>query len=246
MRGRLNGKVAVVTGAASGLGAATARLFHAEGARVVLGDVSGGQKEVADELGDGAVAVHVDVTQRAEVENLIRTATDTFGRLDCVINVAGIDGPLAPAATISEEEFRKVFEVNVVGPLHVMQTALPQLVDAGGGAIVNVASSSAVKAFPMMGAYTASKSALIALSRAFAVENIGYGVRVNVVNPGAMDTPMARALPPEMFEGATAATPIQRPADPAEVAEGILFLASDAASFAVASVVTLDGGMAAS
>lgn len=245
MSQRLAGKTAVITGAGSGLGRATAELFHREGARVVLGDVSGKQDEVAAALGDGAVAVQVDVRERDQVAVLVQTAIESFGALDVVANVAGVDGDLIPSADVSDEEFERVLDINLKGPWRVMQAAVPVMAARGGGAIVNVASSGAVKAFPLMGAYATSKAGLIALSRAFAVETIGQGIRVNVVNPGAIDTPLARALPPEYQEAAVTATPIKRYADPREIAEAILFLASDASSFAMASVVTVDGGMTA-
>lgn len=243
MPGRLDGKVAVITGAGSGLGKATAELFHAEGAEVVLGDISGSQDDVAAALGDRALAVQVDVTRRGEVDALIQAAVDAFGGLDVVANVAGVDGELLPVADVSEESFQRVFDVNLKGPLYVMQAAVPLMAANGGGSIVNVASASAAKAFPLMGAYASSKAALIALSRAFAVENIGHGIRVNAVSPGAIDTPLARALPPEMFDGAVAATPIKRAAEPHEIAEALLFLASEESAFATASLVFMDGGM---
>ena len=176
---------------------------------------------------------------------MIAAAIEAFDGLDVVVNVAGIDGALIPAADVEDEEFDRVLDVNLKGPWRVMQAAVPELIARGGGAIVNVASSGAVKAFPLMGAYATSKAGLIALSRAFAVENIAHGIRVNVVNPGAIDTPLARALPQEYQDAAVSGTPIQRFAEPREIAEAILFLASDASSFAMASVVTVDGGMTA-
>lgn len=243
MSGRLVGRVAVITGAGSGVGKAAAELFHSEGAKVVLGDVSGRQDDVAAALGDGALPVQVDVTRRDEVEALIRAAVDTFGGLHAVANVAGIDGELTPAAAISDADFQRVMDVNLKGPLYAMQAAVPLMAENGGGSIVNVASATTKKAFPLMGSYACSKAALIALSRTFAVENADHGVRVNVVSPGAIDTPLARALPPEMFDAAVAATPIKRPAEPREIAEALLFLASDESAFATASVIDVDGGM---
>lgn len=245
MSRRLDGKVAVITGAGSGLGKATAELFHDEGAKVVLGDISGNQESVAEALGDGALAVQVDVTRRTEVQALVQAAVDAFGGLDVVANVAGIDGELIAVADVSEESFQRLFDVNLKGPFYAMQAAVPIMAANGGGSIVNVASASAAKAFPMMGAYATSKAALIALTRAFAVENIGHGIRVNAVSPGAIDTPLARALPPAMFDGAVAATPIKRPADPREIAEALLFLASEESAFATASLMFMDGGMSA-
>ncbi|MEZ0365897.1 SDR family NAD(P)-dependent oxidoreductase [Mycobacterium sp. pUA109] len=243
MTQRLAGKTAVITGAGSGLGRATAALFHREGAQVVLGDISGQQNEAADQLGRNALAVSVDVTRPDQVASLIRAAVTEFGALDVVANCAGIDGELTPAAAISNANMQRVFDVNFMGPFHAMRAAIPVLIERGGGSIINVASATTEKAFPMLAAYAASKSALVSLTRAFGAEYAAAGIRVNVVSPGVIDTPLSRAFPPEMFDGAVQATPIKRPATPEDIANALLFFASDDSAFATAGTLFVDGGM---
>jgi NAD(P)-dependent dehydrogenase (short-subunit alcohol dehydrogenase family) len=243
MSARLDGKVAVITGAGSGLGRATAALFHREGAQVVLGDITGNEKEVAGGLGEGAFAVSADVTQPAEVDALIAAAVTEFGGLDILANCAGIDGELTPAAQISDATMRRVLEVNFMGPFFTMRAAVPVMLERGGGSIINVASATTQKAFPMLGAYAASKSALISLTRSFGADHAAQGIRANVVSPGVIDTPLSRAFPPEMFDGAVAMTPIKRPATPEDVAYALLYLASDESSVVTLATFAIDGGM---
>jgi NAD(P)-dependent dehydrogenase (short-subunit alcohol dehydrogenase family) len=240
---RLAGKTAVITGAGSGLGRATAELFSREGARVVLGDISGQERDVADQIGPTAVAVSVDVTQRDQVEALIHTAVTEFGTLDVLVNCAGVDGDLTPAAEISDANMQRVFDVNFLGPFYAMRAAIPILIDGGGGSIINITSASTEKAMPFLAAYAASKAALVSLTRAFGVEYAAAGVRVNAVSPGVIDTPLARAIPPEMFAGAVQATPAKRPASPEDIAGALLFFASDESAFATAGTLFVDGGL---
>jgi NAD(P)-dependent dehydrogenase (short-subunit alcohol dehydrogenase family) len=246
MSGRLDGKVAVITGAGSGLGRATAGLFHREGAKVVLGDISGRQDEVAGELGDGALAVQVDVTSREQNEALIARAVEAFGGIDVLACCAGVDGELAAGAEISDESLRTVIEVNLWGPFHAMRAAVPRMIERGGGSIITIASATTDKAIPMLGAYATSKAALVRLTRGFGTEYIAQGIRSNVVSPGAIDTPLSRALPPAMFDASVEATPIGRPAEPEEIAQAILFLASDESSFVTAASFAVDGAMSVS
>jgi len=243
---RLAGKVAVITGAGSGLGRATATVFHREGAKVVLGDISGREKEVADLLGRDAVPVSVDVAQPDQVDALIRTAVSEFGRLDVLANIAGIDGELTPAVSISDANMQRVLAVNFWGPFYAMRAAVPVMRAAGGGSIINIATASTEKVFPMLGAYAASKAALVSLTRAFGAEHAAEGIRVNAVSPGVIDTPLARAFPPGVFEAAFEGTPIKRPAAPEEIANAVLFFASVDSSFATASTLFVDGGMSVS
>jgi NAD(P)-dependent dehydrogenase (short-subunit alcohol dehydrogenase family) len=218
-------------------------MFHREGAKVVLGDITGNEKQVADELGDGAFAVTGDVTKPDDVDALIGAAISEFGGLDVLANCAGIDGDLTPAVQISEANMRRVVDVNFMGPFFTMRAAVPLMLQRGGGSIINVASATTQKAFPMLGAYAASKSALISLTRSFGADHAAQGIRANVVSPGVIDTPLSRAFPPELFDGAVAATPIKRPATPEDIAYALLFLASDESCAATLATFAIDGGM---
>ncbi|HZZ48780.1 MAG TPA: SDR family oxidoreductase [Pseudonocardia sp.] len=242
MTGRLTGKVAVITGAGSGLGAAMAETFVREGAKVLVADVSGHQKQVADDIGDGCIAVQVDVTQSTEVRSLLERAVSEFGRLDILCNNAGIDGHVAPTGEYPEDEFDKVWAVNGRGVFLGMRHAIPLMLESGGGSIVNTASMASSVAFPGMPAYCASKGAVEMLTKTAAAEYAGKGIRVNAICPGPIRTGITDSLPPELIAGVVAATPIGRYGDPSEVANLALFLASDESSFITGTAVLIDGG----
>lgn len=239
---QLDGKVAVVTGAGSGIGAAIAAALHAEGARVVVADISGAQEEVAKRLGERCRPVHVDVSSGTDVQAMLQTALDEFGRLDIVCNNAGIDGELAPLGDCSEENYDRVMGTNARGVFLGMRYSLPILLAGGGGSIINIASIAGSVAFPTMSAYCASKGAILAMSRTAAAEYAAAGVRINCVCPGVVHTALVERLPTALIEGATALTPMGRAAQPEEIAGAAVYLASDAASFVTGSALTLDGG----
>jgi NAD(P)-dependent dehydrogenase (short-subunit alcohol dehydrogenase family) len=239
---RLDGKVAVVTGAGSGMGAATAELFHQHGATVVLADISGDQETLAKRLGDGAVAVHADVTKPDDVQAMIATAVDTFGKLDILFNNAGIDGLQAPTAEYTKQAWDQVIDVNLNGPFLGMRYGIPAMIVNGGGSIISTASVAARVAFAHMPAYCASKGGLVMLTKTAAVEYAKQGIRVNAILPGVIGTGMIPNLPPDLIEGMKAATPQNRIADPSEVATVALFLASDDASFITGESIVVDGG----
>jgi 3alpha(or 20beta)-hydroxysteroid dehydrogenase len=242
--GRLDGKVALVTGAARGQGEAEARMFVAEGAKVVLGDVLDdlGEK-IAIDLGDDARYVHLDVTNPDDWKAAVDTATSTFGKLDVLVNNAGIlkvglleDQPL--------DEYMSVINVNQVGCFLGMQAATPALKAAGGGAIVNTSSVSGLIGTVGLVAYTASKFAVRGMTKVAAMELGPFNIRVNSVHPGGVDTQMVRL--PEFGEidtdAAFAAQPIGRVGQPEEIAKMMVFLASDDSSFSTGAEFVADGG----
>jgi NAD(P)-dependent dehydrogenase (short-subunit alcohol dehydrogenase family) len=242
MAGRLEGKVAVITGAGSGIGAATAEVFVREGARVVAADISGQQEDVAKRLGDGCLAVHADVSKGDDVQAMLAAATSHFGRLDLVYNNAGIDGATAPTGEMSEEDFDRVWAVNGRGVFLGMRYAIPLLLENGGGSIINTASVASMVAFPSMPAYCAAKGAVVMLTKTAAAEYGRAGIRVNAICPGVIDTAMTKGLSPELIAGVKQMTPMGRIADASEVADVALFLASDESSFITGAAVLVDGG----
>jgi NAD(P)-dependent dehydrogenase (short-subunit alcohol dehydrogenase family) len=242
MAGRLEGKVAVVTGAGSGIGAATTEAFHAEGAKVVAADISGQQEQVAQKLGDGCLAVHCDVSKSEDVRNALAAALDTFGSLNVIVNNAGIDGPVAPFAEYSEEDFDHVWSINGRGVFLGMRYGIPILLEQGGGSIINTASMAAIVAFPGMNAYCAAKGAVLMLTKTAGAEYAGQGIRVNAICPGAIRTAITDSLPPELIQGVVNATPAGRFADPSEVASLAVYLASDESKFVTGTGILIDGG----
>jgi NAD(P)-dependent dehydrogenase (short-subunit alcohol dehydrogenase family) len=245
MAGRLVGKVAVVTGAGSGIGAATAKVFHREGAKVVVADVSGLQEEVAKNLGEGCLAVHADVSKGEDVRKMLAVAVDTFGRLDILHNNAGIDGAVAHTGEYEEADFDKVWSINGRGVFLGLRYAIPIMLEHGGGSIINTASMASMVAFPGMPAYCAAKAAVVMLTKNAAAEYAGRGIRVNAISPGPIRTAITDSLPPELIKGVVDATPIGRFGDPSEVANLALFLASDESSFITGAEMLIDGAYTA-
>jgi NAD(P)-dependent dehydrogenase (short-subunit alcohol dehydrogenase family) len=245
MAGRLEGKVAVITGAGSGIGAATAKVFHREGAKVVAADVSGLQEEVAKTLGEGCLAVHADVSKGEDVRKMLAVAVDTFGRLDILHNNAGIDGAVAHTGEYEEADFDKVWSINGRGVFLGLRYAIPIMLEQGGGSIINTASMASMVAFPGMPAYCAAKAAVVMLTKNAAAEYAGRGIRVNAISPGPIRTAITDSLPPELIKGVVDATPIGRFGDPSEVANLALFLASDESSFITGTEMLIDGAYTA-
>jgi NAD(P)-dependent dehydrogenase (short-subunit alcohol dehydrogenase family) len=242
MTGRLAGKVAVVTGAGSGLGAAIVETFVREGAKVVAADISGHQDKVAENVGGDCLPLRTDVTSTSDVKAMLDRAVSEFGRLDILCNNAGIDGHVALTGDYPVEEFDKVWAVNGRGVFLGMTHAIPLLLATGGGSIVNTASMASSVAFPGMPAYCASKGAVEMLTKTAAAEYAGQGIRVNAICPGPIRTGITDSLPPDLIAGVVKATPIGRYGTPAEVANLALFLASDESSFITGEAILIDGG----
>ena len=242
MTGRLDGKIAIVTGAASGIGAATARRFHAEGAKVVIADVSGAQDTLAKELGDGALPVQVDVTNGESVQAMIAKTLQEFGRLDVLYNNAGIDGDIAPIGEMSEASWDRVQSVNLRGVFLGVRYGIPAMLQNGGGSIINTASMAATVAFPSMSSYCAAKGGVVMLTKTAAAEYAAQGIRVNSISPGTIYTSITESLPPDLIQGVISRNLIPRIADASEVASLAVFLASDESAFITGADHLIDGG----
>ncbi len=240
--GRLQGKVALVTGAGSGIGEATARRFHAEGAKVVLADISGSQNAIAEELGDGALGVEMDVRKGESVKAGIDAAVEAFGRLDVLYNNAGIDGEVVSVAEMSEDAWDQVQDINLRGVFLGIHYAIPVMLETGGGSIINTASMAASVAFPGMASYCATKGGVVMLTKTAAAEYADKGIRVNAISPGTIETAITPHLPQDMINGIISRNPVGRIADASEVASLALFLASDESLFITGSDYLIDGG----
>ncbi len=239
------GKVAVITGAANGIGAACARLFAASRAKVALWDIDAVAAEaLAAEIGAGAAAMRCDVSLRADVDAAVAATLQAFGRIDILINNAGIFRA-ADFLDVSEADWDAVIGVNLKGAFLVGQAVAREMVECGGGAIVNMSSVNGVMAIPTIASYNASKGGVNQLTRAMALALADRGIRVNAVAPGTIATELAQKAvlgSAEAKERIMGRTPLRRLGEPDEVAAVCAFLASDAASYMTGEIVAVDGG----
>ncbi len=238
----LDGKVALVTGAARGQGRAIARRLAQAGARIIAGDVL--TAEVAtlqDELGAAVVSGELDVAKRPSWDTLIARGVEVFGRLDILVNNAGVLRA-APIDTETPEMFEAVWRVNCLGPFHGIQAVLPHLQAAGGGAIVNTLSTAGLSVWTQHAAYSSSKWAERGLTKVAALELAPLGIRVNALLPGPIATPMVLLDNDPIARARLSQTPIGRIGEPEDIAEAVLYLVSDRSSFLSGAELTIDGG----
>lgn len=249
MAGTLEGRVALVTGGASGLGRATASVFAREGALVVVADrTEDAGAEVARSIEEGGGAarfVRCDVTEPAEVDALVQEAFAWRGRLDCAFNNAGIEGPLGRTHKYADDDWRRVIEVNLTGVFSCVRAELDVMLRQGHGAIVNTASVAGLVGMRGLVAYTASKHGVVGLTKAVALEYATANVRVNAVCPGIVQTPMLERMASAhagMHEQMVALEPVGRTGQADEIAEAVAWLCSDRASFVTGHAMAVDGG----
>ena len=240
MTGRLDGKVALISGGARGQGEAEARRFVAEGAKVVIGDILEAEgKAVADDLGDAAVFVPLDVTDESSWAAAVAEAEERFGPISVLVNNAGILS-FGQLDRVKRGEYERLIQVNLVGVLLGMQAVVPSMVKAGGGSIVNISSTSGLQGLPFVGAYGSTKWAVRGLSKSAAIDFGHRGIRVNSVHPGGIDTPMVAGTSGDAPYYKR--LPVSRMGTPDEVANAVLFLASDEASYVTGAELAVDGG----
>jgi NAD(P)-dependent dehydrogenase (short-subunit alcohol dehydrogenase family) len=252
MGGTLEGKIALVTGAGSGIGRATALAFAREGAKVIVADVAADSgKEtlrLIEEAGGSGFFIEGDVSITGDVHTIVQAAVEHYGRLDYAFNNAGIEGAQAPTAECTEENWDRVLTVNLKGAWLCMKHEIPIMLEQGGGAIVNTASVAGLVGFPNIPAYNASKGGVIQLTKTAALEYAKDGIRVNAVCPGVIRTPMIDrflAGSPEAEAQFVAMEPVGRMGLPEEIAEAVVWLCSDAASFVTGHAMAVDGGLVA-
>jgi NAD(P)-dependent dehydrogenase (short-subunit alcohol dehydrogenase family) len=236
--GVLDGKVAVVTGGASGIGRATALRCAAEGAQVLTADLQAGAP--------AAVAFeHTDVSDATHVARLMRTAVARWGRLDVLVCAAGISGGTAPTADYGEADFDRVIAINLKGVFLCMKHAIPEMVRGGGGAIVTIASVCGLVGLPQTPAYSAAKGGVLQLTKVAALEYASHNIRVNCICPGMIDTPMVQRIGPAAQQHFLARQPLARLGTADEIAAAAVFLASAASAFTTGTALVVDGGFTA-
>ena len=236
--GRVDNKVALITGGARGMGAADARMLVKEGAKVVIGDILDDEGQaLADELGDAARYVHLDVSSADDWTAAVETALSSFGTLNVLVNNAGIV-QVGPLKTLDVARWQKVLDVNLTGPMLGTKAAIGPMIEAGGGSIINVSSIEGLRGAAYVHSYVASKWGLRGLTKSSALELASSNIRVNSIHPGFIRTPMTEHLPEDMVQ-----TPLGRPGTPDEVATFVVFLASDESSFSTGSEFVVDGGL---
>lgn len=255
MAGQLQDKVAVITGAGSGIGRATAIAFAREGARIVASDLNEETaqqtRDTIREAGGEAEALRADVASESDNEALVRAAVDAFGRLDVAVNNAGIEGVIASTVDYPTEEWDKIIAINLSSVYYGMRHQIAQMREQGGGSIVNMASILGLVGFDETPGYTAAKHGVVGLTKVAALENAALGIRVNAVNPGFIETPLVMergvkaGASAEAHEQLVALHPIGRLGRAEEVAAAVLWLASDAASFVTGISLPVDGGFTA-
>ncbi len=248
MAGKLDGKVSIVTGGSSGIGRGTSLLFAEEGAKVVVADVDarGGEDTVAliGASGGDAVFVHTDVSQSSHVRDMVQRTVDHYGKLDLLINVAGRQAETPPLVDVTEEEWDLVMDVNVKGTFLACKYAVPHMLEQGGGAIVNVASSAVLRGSSFSLPYSVSKAGVVQLTKTVSSQYASHGIRSNCVIPGLVDTPGSQGVEGAagIFDEAVARIPVGRAGQPEDIAKLMLYLASDDAAFVTGSAYVIDGG----
>ena len=244
---RLKGKTAIVTGGASGFGAGIVRKFVEEGAKVMIADINGAAAEaLAAEIGEATVAQAVDVSKAASVEAMTEAALAAFGQVDILVNNAGVTHLPAPMEDVTEDDFDRVFNVNMKSVYLTARALVPHMKDRGTGAILNVASTAGVSPRPNLNWYNASKGWMITATRTMAIELAPKGVRVNAINPVAGDTPLLKSFmgedTPEMRAKFLSSIPIGRFSTPEDMGNAAAFLCSDDASMITGVAMEVDGG----
>lgn len=241
---RFEDQIVIVTGAARGIGAATARAFREEGAVVVLADLDESRgAALALELGEHALFVRTDVADCASVGALVATTVARFGGIDVLFNNAGVAGPLAEAPSLSPTEWHRLVSINLDSVFFACHAAIPHI--RAGGSIINTSSVSGLGGDPGCHAYSATKAAVINYTRTLALDHAAQGIRVNAICPGPIATDMTAALfaVPQLVQATVSAIPLGRYGTPVDVARVVLFLASDAAAFVTGAVIPVDGGL---